>query len=251
MVNPLLLLSGIGMMLVGIIAVIYWRMKTKVQLKYFLFGALVWVAAIAVKLLMDLTITAGLQDIVGAAAGLAGVIVFASLYVGLRTGFLESGLSYIAVKKWLGKLDWKKAVAFGVGFGAIEAIFLGAESFLSILIFVINPSLISAFPAELQPVIEAQLNTDTLFIIPAIIERIATMFAHVFAAVLVILAVNKKRIRYFWYSFAYKAVLDGMIPGLLLAIGIASIASVFMIEIPIVVMGLIAYWGIKKVKKLY
>jgi len=70
------------MILVGILPVVYWRKD--VELKYFLFGALTWAVAIGVKVLMDLVST---------------FIIILGIYVGLRTGILENGFTYIASKK--------------------------------------------------------------------------------------------------------------------------------------------------------
>ena len=137
---------------------------------------------------------------------------------------------------------------FGIGFGGFEAMVIGFISFLNLLLFFLIPEIMSSLPTELQMLVQAQLNVDTLFIFPAIIERIAVIFTHVFASVLVVLAVNSKKSKYFWYSFAYKAVLDGMIPALLIIIGLDSLLSTYLIEIPVIVMAVIGYFGLRLLK---
>ncbi len=98
-INPFLMLSGIGMMAVAVFAILYWRRKAGAGWKFFLAGAGMWIVAVAVKALMDLTITAAIQQWVLAAGGIGGLLFGIGLYAGLRTGLFESGFSYIAVLK--------------------------------------------------------------------------------------------------------------------------------------------------------
>ena len=116
MTRPYLLFAGIGMILVGILPVVYWRKD--VELKYFLFGALTWAVAIAVKVLMDLT---PLNDFLMRKFTISTFIIILGIYVGLRTGILENGFTYIASKKI--EMKFREAIGFGIGFGGSEAIF--------------------------------------------------------------------------------------------------------------------------------
>jgi hypothetical protein len=42
------------MIAVGAIAVVYWHMKKHIGFKYFLYGAILWAVAVAIKFAMDL-----------------------------------------------------------------------------------------------------------------------------------------------------------------------------------------------------
>lgn len=245
MVNSLLLLSPIGMIVAGLAAVFWWKASSKVKWKYFLFGAVLWVLAIAPKFLMDMTITRPFYMMLSA-YGEAALLIGLGLYVGLRTGFFESGFSYIAVAKTkFRKMKLKEALAFGIGFGSIEAIALGVVGFLNIIAFVLDPSLASLLPLEQQ----ASLDLPTVIVLAPIIERASAIAIHVFGSLLVVYAVAKKKINYLFASILFKTFVDGIVPLLGYAFDLSSVAGMFTAEIPIVALGLISIYGAKWVAK--
>ncbi len=246
-INPFLMLAGIGMMAVAVVAVAYWRSRS--GWKWFGCGALVWVAAIAIKLAMDLTITQPIEGSIFGLYGMAVVIAFASVYVGLRTGFLESGFAYLFARKKArkAKITFNEAVAFGIGFGALEAFLLGLSSFLNILVLWLYPGLLYSLGVVEKDMMLSSLSQSTWVVMPAIIERAAAIFIHVFAAVLAIASANTKKARYVWYSIAYKSVTDGVVPALLV-LGSMGILSSYTMEIPVIVLAAIGYIGIGEMK---
>ncbi len=248
--NPFLLLSGIGMMAVAAAAFLYWRKRA--ELKFFAWGALIWTIAIAVKLLMDFTISIPIQQALLASYPLLTVLITMGLYLGIRTGLFESGFTYIAVLKTrLRKMSFNEAVAFGIGFGGIEAFLLGFFSFIDILVFVLFPDMINALPLEQQAAVLSQLSVSTWIIFAPIIERASVLLIHIFAAVLVVHAVKAKKPLYFIASLLYKTVTDGMIPLLIFYIGTATLLATYTMELPVIILGLIGYLGIVKMKKKF
>ncbi len=239
MVNSFLLISPIGMILVGAIALYYWRKKTGVAGIYFGLGALIWAIAIGIKLLMDLTITTPFYLFLysyGPLVALGGL----SLYVGLRTGLLESGLSYLGVRYTRFRtMNLDQALAFGIGFGATEAIVLGIQTLLNLIVFILDPSLAST----LSPAQQAPLNAPTVVAFAAILERAFVLMVHVFASVLVVYSVTSGKIRYLVYSILYKTLLDGMLPPLTTYINTSTVAGIYEVEVPIVILGILAYFG--------
>jgi len=134
LVNPFLLGSGIGMVLVGILSVLYWKRKTNVEMNYFFYGGFVWLIAISIKVVMDYNLSPFLYDYISL-YGILATLIVSGIYVGIRTGILESGISYFfVIKSKLKRAGWKEAIAFGIGFGATESLFVGFSSFSSILI---------------------------------------------------------------------------------------------------------------------
>ncbi len=245
----MLLLSGIGMILVGILIPLYWKRKTHVRLNYFLWGAGVWIIAVAVKIVMDYTITQPLS-LYMQPYGLLTVLLVMGLYVGLRTGILESGFSYLAILKTrLKEMNYKQGIAFGIGFGSIEALFLGITSFLNILMFVLFPDIITMLPEAFQAVIISQLNASSWIIFGPIIERIFIVFIHVFSTLLVLYAVRKKATGYLMLSILFKTLVDGIIPWLVYSLQpITELPNAYIIEIPFIILAIIAYFGIKWIK---
>jgi len=228
MTSPYLLFAGIGMMLVGILPVIYWWRKD-VKLKYFLFGALTWAAAIGVKVLMDLT---PLNDFLMRKFTISTFIIIFGIYVGLRTGILENGFTYVVSKKI--EMNFKDAVGFGIGFGGCEALILGVFSFVSVLNLILT---------------KASTYEDPSILFAPIIERLFVLFGHIFSCVLVVYSVKTKKIRYFLYSIIYKSLIDGIIPWMQHNVP-QTTKGVYMMEIPVVIFGIIGLIGIIKLKEV-
>ena len=250
MTNPFLLLSGMGMMAVAVAAFLYWRKKAGI--KFFAWGALIWTIAIAIKLLMDFTISIPIQQALLESYPLLTVLITMGLYLGIRTGLFESGFTYIAVLKTkLRKMSFNEAVAFGIGFGGVEALLLGFFSFMDILTFILFPELMNALPLDQQAALLSQLDTSTWIIFAPIIERASVLLIHIFATVLVVYAVRAAKPVYFVASLLYKTITDGMIPLLVFYIGTATLLATYTMELPVIMLGLIGYLGTVKMRKKF
>ncbi len=249
MVNSLLLLSGIGMMIIGLIIPIYYWRTRKVGIKYFAFGALVWFIAIIVKILMDLTISGSIGSYLLSTGTLAYAIGY-GIYVGLRTGLFESGFTYIfALKKKLQKITKKQAIAFGIGFGCFEALFIGFFSFINILFYVLFPGIINTLPTEQAELVSQSLNQSTLTIPAAIFERISVIIIHIFTTLLVFYSLKISNKKYLWYSLGFKSIVDGIIPALSIYVGTNTVTSLYLIELPFIGLALLSLYGIKLINK--
>jgi uncharacterized membrane protein YhfC len=213
MINPLFLLSGVGMMLAGLLPVLWWRYGKLVSWRYFFLGAGVWVIAVALKAALDLTFSPVLVNwLTGIYAGL-GIAVISGAYVGLRTGLFESGFTYLAVvRDKLRRMNFEQAIAVGLAFGCVEAFVLGLLSFLNVAVILAFPQILEVVTPLQRAVILEQLTLPDIMALAPIIERIFTILVHVFCTVLVVHSVKSGRTRYFMLSFLYKALLDGALP---------------------------------------
>jgi uncharacterized membrane protein YhfC len=239
--NPYLLISQTGMILVGIIAMLWWKIKKRVKWKYFAFGALMWGIAVLPKYVMDFTVSNYLLAWLST-FGLLATLIGISLYVGLRTGFFESGFSYLAIKNTkFKKMKLNEALAFGIGFGSAEAIVLGGLSLANMIIFILNPGLESLLPLSQQ----LALNFPTIVAFAAIIERVSALAIHVFSSMLVVYAVAKRKINYLFISIAFKSLVDGMLPALGYYIDFTTVLGIYTAEIPILILGVISFYGTK------
>jgi len=247
MVNPYLLLAYIGMVLVGLIAVLWWKIKKKVKWKYFCFGSLLWIIAIIIKSIMDFSISTPLVQGL-ALYGTVATLVGTGLYVGLRTGFFESGLSYLAVKKTeFRKMKLNEAMAFGIGFGAVEAIVVGALTLISIAAIISDPTLLEALTPEQQ----VALNLPTIVVAAPILERIFVLAVHIFTSLLVIYAVMKRKTNYLLFSILFKTLLDGMVPALIYFFDLNTVSGIYTAEIPVLIFGLVSLYGIRWIVKKF
>jgi uncharacterized membrane protein YhfC len=189
------------MFAVGLGAMALWYLLKRSKLRYFAFGGVLWAAAIIPKYIMDFTVTQPFQSSLLQYMSLTAVLAVMSLYVGLRTGLFESGITYLAVKYTsLSKMDFNEAMALGIGFGGTEAIYIGVTSFASMYVLMLQPGLASLIPPE-------QLAVS--FIPVPILERLFVLFCHVFATILAVYAVKLNDLRWLALSIIYKTVLDG------------------------------------------
>lgn len=248
MTNPALLLSGIGMMTVGILPIAYWGRTRRVKAPPFVFGGVLWVAAIAPKIAIDLTIGGSIGSWANSALGDLGALIFISLFIGFRTGAFESGFSYLAfLKTKLRSATYDEAIGFGLAFGGTEAVLLGLSSFLNILVFLLNPGLMEQIPAAQREAVTAALDAPSVMVFAPIIERAFTILVHLFATTLVYVAALSHDSRLFWASFMYRAGIDGMVPGFsrLLRDSSNPLAMTYAIELVIAVYGLLGLLGVR------
>jgi len=227
----------VGMIAVGLGAMAIWYLVKRPKPQYFLIGAVLWVIAIGAKYAMDYTISQPFQTWVYLSVPLLTFYFIMSLYVGLRTGLFESGFTYLVVKyTGLSSMDFNEAVALGIGFGGIEAIFLGVQAINSIN--------------------QVVVPLDPVSILLPIWERFFTLFCHVFATVLVVYAVKLKDLRWLLFSIVFKAVIDGALPMFSYVYRFETIFGpgkncTYAIESYVAVMGIISIVGLYWIAKKY
>ncbi len=228
------LLPGLGMIAVGIGAMALWYFFKGTKLRYFGYGAILWAIAIIPKVIMDFTITQPIQAMLFDTFSVIVVVLIMSLYVGLRTGLFESGFTYLVVKHTkLSGINFDEAVALGIGFGGAEAIIIGLTSLLGMMTLMSQPDLAASIPPE-------QLAIS--FIPIPILERLFTLFCHVFATVLVVYAVKLSDLRLLWLSVAFKTALDGALPILEYFVG-RDMSGIYITETYVTALGIIALVG--------
>ena len=253
LLNSLLIFGPIGMILVGLLSIGIWKLKRSVSIKYFILGGLIWVAAITSKLVMDYTITPTLSTWAITTYGLVGMLVIVGLYVGLRTGVFECGFTFLAFSKSrLKRMSLDEATAFGIGFGAFEAILLAVPSLIEIATLILNPSLLELIPPAQKQLIETALSLPTWIVPAPIIERIFVLFVHLFTASLIFILVTQRKLSFFFEAFFYKSLLDAFVPSLQVTFkpGISPTGA-YLAEIWVVALGFIAlagtYWARKTI----
>jgi len=204
-VNPLFLLSGIGMIVVAIAAVMYWKKYSGIQWSFFFWGALAWIVGVTLKAGASIPTPAIMNQVRNILSPhFAEPVLW--IYIGLLTGIFECGatLGFAYIQK-IRKADWNQSVGFGVGFGAVEALLVGISSLLMVLVVIYIPD---KLPPEFLKFIT---SGNSLWCIPApIIERMITLPVHALSCVLILYAVQKQEWKWFYLSFAYKTVVDAI-----------------------------------------
>jgi uncharacterized membrane protein YhfC len=244
--TPLVLVPGLGMMLVAVIFVIY-ALRRGGTWGYLGLGALAWTVTVVIKFLIALSINQNIYRALYVPGALfaPGSILF-YLYVGALTGLTEVLLTWLLLRYTrLGRVSWKNVLAFGIGFGGLEALLLGFSSLAGMLTGLFAGQTLPAATITAM----AQAN-NPLFDLAPIVERIATIFCHILANTLLFYAVATRQWRWLWVSFIYKSLLD-TVAAFAQLWGVGSLAHIWIIEAIIIVFGIIGWLGTRAIGRHY
>lgn len=244
-VTPLALLGGVGMILVAVGYVAY-AGKRRLNWGYLGLGALAWGVTVALKFLWAARLNAPIYNALTGALPESIAMLLFYIYVGLLTGMTEVLLTWLVVRYTrLGQVPWGKALAFGIGFGAVEALLLGFSSLSSIITALAMPE---ALPTDVLTQLAAANNP--LWGVAPIVERFFTCLVHIFCNVALFYGAMKKEARWFWLSFLFKSGIDAVAAFAQLW-GLTELWRVWFIEAVVVVWGLLGWWGARWVREHY
>jgi len=244
-VSTLALLGGSGMIAVVLGFVIYAALR-KLGWGYLGLGALAWVVTVILKsawaLLANSFVYNGLYD---ALPEVIAALLF-YLYVGALTGVFEVGIVWLVMRYTrLGRVSWKRALAFGIGFGAVEALLLGLSSLATVLTALVVPNV---FPLEALEQV-SRLN-NVLYGLAPISERFFTVLVHVLANVLIFYAVAQRKPKWFWLALIYKTGIDA-VATFAQFWGLETLAKIWIIEAVVALWGIVGWLGIRWVQQRY
>jgi len=193
-VNPKIphVVVSLAMIAVGIVPIIYWGRTRKVESSAFLLGMLGWIVTVAIKFAIAIPFNQPFARFlaVSVSSGVGSRLFDA--YIGFLTAITECGILYLAIRfSSLKKYQFSQIIAFGIAFGAIEAILLGVRYGLRIAL---------ADSAEIVDVPAAYSS---------IVERASTMPLHTLSCALIFFSVITKRSLLFWIAFFAKGAVDG------------------------------------------
>jgi len=244
--TPVALLGGTGMIVVALVFFVY-AARRRLGWGYLGLGALAWIVTVAVKFAWALSLNSSIYSTVTKALpGGIGAAIF-DLYVGLLTGITEVAIVWLVMRYTrLGKVVWERALAFGIGFGAVEAFLLGLGSFATALVALLAPQMIpSAAMSQL-----AVMN-NVLYGIAPIVERFFTIWVHIFCNVLIFFAVVRMQSRWFWLAFWFKSLIDAVATFAQTSGVIATIEGIWAVEAVVILWGILAWLGVRWVKPRY
>lgn len=245
--GPAILLPGIGMILTGLVFVIYATRRRLLGWRYLFLGGLFWVLTVIIKFAVAIPLNplvfrwlGALPDRLFSPGNLA-----AYLYIGALTGVFEAGLAWLILGKirW-GKASWNQALVFGIGFGVIEAVLLGGYGLAVASSALLAPNLL---PVSTLGSLAA--NTTLAGLAPAI-ERFSVILVHIFACVLIFYAIASRQARWGWLAILYKTLLDTP-AGFAAFWGTGTALKLWTIEAVVAVIGLIGLWGTFQIARCY
>jgi uncharacterized membrane protein YhfC len=243
-VPPLALLGGVGMILVAMGFVIY-ATSRRLGWKYLGLGALGWSVAVFLKFLVAIPINQTIYNaLTGALPGI-GEWIF-HLWVGLLTGIFEVWFIWLVLRRSrIGQADWKQALAFGIGFGAFEALVLGLSTAGSVLLAILSPNLLQ--PGETAAL---ALSADLRWGLAPVSERFFVVLGHIFANVLLFYSIAVRKSGGMWIAFIYKTLIDTLASYVQLT-GINTLGQIWTVEAVIAIWGVCGCLGTRRVGKLY
>ena len=241
-----ILLPGIGAIVIATAFIAYARIK-KCPWSYIGLGALAWVIVTIVKFLVATPITPWVYQLVYVPDDVwaSGSMLF-YVYIGVLTALTEVLLTWMVLRYTrLGEVPWTKALAFGIGFGVIEAFYQGIPSLVANISALMAPeSLTSATISSLQV-----LNNPLFGLGPGTDRFFATLI-HVFANTLLFYGVISKQGRWLWIAFAYKCVVD-TVAAFGMFWGVETLSRLWRLEAVLWILGFVALWSIRKIQKRY
>jgi uncharacterized membrane protein YhfC len=241
-ISPLVLAPGIGMILVALGFAAY-VLHRRLGIRFLLVGALAWVVTVALKFAWAIPFNPMIYAaLLGALPASVAIPVFEA-YVGALTGIFEVGVTFLAVRfTRLGRAPWASALAFGIGFGVVEALLLGISPLTAGLVALLAPATFS--PDQLESI--AAVANPLLALAP-IWERFFTIWVHILSNLLIFYAVAIRQTRWFWLAFAYKTAIDAVAAYAQLS-GLLSneyLIGIWIIEGIVALFGLAGIWGVR------
>lgn len=246
MLTLAVLVPGLGMLLVAA-AFLVWALRRGATWAYLGLGALAWVVTVAVKFAIAILANPPVQAALFVPGWLlaSGSLLF-YLYIGALTGVTEVLLTWLLLRYTrMGRVPWSKVLAFGVGFGAVEALLLGLSSIAAAVEAIIAPQAVSA--AAFGSLFMAG---DLVVGLAPIIERAATILVHMLCAALLFYGVRSGQSRWLWVAFAWKTLLDA-VAGFAQMWGLKTSFEIWTIETVILLFGLGSWWGLRRLVRMY
>jgi uncharacterized membrane protein YhfC len=237
-VPPLALLSGIGMIVVALGFTAY-AVRRQLDWGALALGALAWGVTVALKFAWAIPCNPPIYTAVHQAMPSLCDPLF-MVYVGALTGIFEVGLvALLLYSTRFGRAAWPRALAFGIGFGAMEALFFGVSSLSSTL-----ASMLIAMLQPPSPEVAARLG-NLLWVLAPVIERLAAIFIHMCVSVLIFYAVKTRQARWFWLAFGCKTAVDAVAAGFVHIIGIDTLGRGWTFETMMILFGVAGWLGLR------
>ena len=250
-----LITQGVLMMLIPIILLIIWQVKTRENIAPVVIGAAAWfVFAIVLKIAPAYFLMQADNPV---AKTISGNIWLSFLVAGLLAGVFEETGRFLAFKFVLKKHRHRRAsISYGIGHGGFESLYIGFQTLSLVVIGILlssgqadmilgnsDEATLSALAAQLEPYANVSFAECML----GVFERLSAIVLHISLSIMVFAAVRERRYFYLYpLAVVLHAVFDfsivfyraGYISVLPMELGLAVIAAV------------IAYFASRVYKKL-
>ncbi len=244
--SPWILLPGAGKIVIALAFIIFARQRGG-SWRYLGLGALVWIVTIAVKFAVAAPLNPLVYQMLYVPGALfdPGSLLF-YVYVGVLTGLTEVLLAWLLLRYTrLGRVSWAQALAFGIGFGAFESLYMGIPNLVSNISALAAPQSLPA--ATLSSL---QLLNDPLFGLAPATDRFAATLVHIFGNLLLFYGVASSQSRWLWVSFALKSLVD-TVAAFAIFLGTPTLPVLWALEAVLLAFGGVSWWGSLQIKQRY
>src|SRR4030043_2114602 len=170
--NFCFLFAGLGMMVVGLVPMIWWKVRSKIPSHWLWWGISLISLAIGVKTVVGIFLNARVQFLFDSLFPPKFSSLLFFLYLGLLTVLTEVWLTYRIIRSRLAKASLNEAVGFGLGYGGAEAAGLGFYSLLVVVILILAPQILP------QAWRQEAFSSSCLLTAAPVLERIAAVGLH-------------------------------------------------------------------------
>jgi uncharacterized membrane protein YhfC len=222
-----LLVSGILIIVISGLFIVFWKMKCRSSLRWLFIGGLVWLIGVGLKFLFAYFLNSPILAALDGLLPRTGYLFAGSLYIGSLTGVFEIGVTLVfAILIRSLYADACRAVGVGIGAGTTEALLIGLSQIGSIIMISIG---IAGGTEIMRGVISASSTTPVLSLV-APVERLLVILCHASSRMLVLYAVFRKKPAYFWAAFALLTAIDA-VAGYVHLSGLVNTVSMWWIEL--------------------
>ena len=194
------MVAGLGQIAVGCTAIISWCLASGVQVGWFFVGAILWGVSVGLKMLCARMINKQVIGFLHTLLPYYAMVAIGGLYLGAHSSLFEMGLTLVGVLIWpsLGQ-GAGRAIAIGVGAGAIEAFLLGIYSLL------IG---IARHTGGFEWQIANDASTRLGWLLPPV-ERTIAVLCHASSRALILLGAASGNYALIFWGFLLFTLLDG------------------------------------------
>lgn len=199
--------SGLGQVLVACTAIACWYLVSGIQARWFWAGAALWAVAVAWKMLCARMIDKPVIGFLHAHLSYPALVIVGGLFTGFESSLFEMGVTILGVLIWpsLGQ-GAGRAIAIGIGAGAIEALLLGIYG---LVVGFVRHAGRSRSPIPSKQIVIEDTATP-LFWLVAPVERTIAVLCHASSRALVILGATNGNFAMIFWGVVLFALLDGV-----------------------------------------
>ncbi len=202
-INYFYLIIPLLLFLAGYIPLKIYNQKKYATWKLMFFGGLVWGISVALKSVFAYFFNEPINIFL-----VSIWIPLYYIYVGLLTGIFEIFIPLFFIKKYKHKLkEINDKIGFGLGFGSIEAMFIGI---LTLISFIVVNIFSSSVPIE---AVQSFTGSNSELLLRGIfggIERLSATMVHTFCIFMIFLFVSSKKLKHILIPIFLKTLTDGL-----------------------------------------